>query len=61
MIDVEKFETLRLCIPARNSKGDKNVMIGHKILVNEKSVEFEARCGKKRVGFKETVYEDDEN
>ncbi|EGC45690.1 conserved hypothetical protein [Histoplasma capsulatum var. duboisii H88] len=58
---VEKFETLRLCIPARNSKGDKNVMIGHKILVNEKSVEFEARCGKKRVGFKETVYEDDEN
>ncbi|OJD27044.1 hypothetical protein ACJ73_01571 [Blastomyces percursus] len=56
--NVEKLTTLTICIPARNSQGDKNVRVGHIILVNEKTVKFEAKCGHARVGLKQTDYED---
>ncbi|PGH14905.1 hypothetical protein AJ79_02768 [Helicocarpus griseus UAMH5409] len=44
---VEQFATLRIRIPSQLTQADKKVMIGFKIDVNEKSVGFEARCGRK--------------
>ncbi|KLJ07402.1 hypothetical protein EMPG_17132 [Blastomyces silverae] len=57
--DVEKLTTLKICIPARNSQADKTVRVGHIILVNEKLVKFEAKCGNKQIGLEQTDYEDD--
>lgn len=33
-------------------------MIGHRIDVNEKTVEFEAKCGRKMIGKMEVDYKD---
>ncbi|PGH05456.1 hypothetical protein GX51_02980 [Blastomyces parvus] len=57
--NVERLKTLHICIPARNLQADKKVRVGHKILVNEKLVEFEAKCGNKLVGLRQTYYEED--
>ncbi|KKZ64310.1 hypothetical protein EMCG_09694 [[Emmonsia] crescens] len=56
--DVEQFAKLSITIPFQSFEADKKLMIGHKIDVNEKTVEFEAKCGRKIIGKMEVDYKE---
>ncbi|OJD15097.1 hypothetical protein AJ78_04614 [Emergomyces pasteurianus Ep9510] len=57
---VEQFAKLNITTLFQGSETKTDLMIGHKIDVNEKTVQFEAKSGRKTLGRIEVEYKEDE-